>query len=105
MTLEALRSHLKRQLEEDRSGRQSVERERSNIRVGSWGAAGPPLHHYAPLQAFAEAGEAATHPLPRSSTYVRDAAAFQERQPQSRLRDVGARQHRHHLGYLLARTP
>src|SRR5215212_2885320 len=63
----------------DRPGWRSVARERPHIRVGSRGAAGPPLHHHAPLQATADASEAATDPLPRPSAHVRNAAAVQKR--------------------------
>src|SRR5215204_6108085 len=48
--LEALRSHPGASIGGDRPGRQSVARERPHIRVGSRGAAGPPLHYHAPLQ-------------------------------------------------------
>ena len=50
--LEALRSHPGASIGGDRPGRQSVARERPHIRVGSRGAAGPPLHYHAPLQAL-----------------------------------------------------
>jgi integrase len=47
-----------------------VARERPHIRLGSGGAAGPPLHHHTPLQAFAEAGEVAADTLSRPPAHA-----------------------------------
>jgi integrase len=103
-TLEALRSHLERQLREiDRLA--PVARERPHIRLGDRRAAKAPLHHHAPLQALAQAGGAAADPLPRPPAHVRHAALVQERQPQDSLGDVRARHHSHHAGYLQPCAP
>jgi integrase len=72
MALEALRSHLERQLGEI-PGRRSVVRERPHIRVGSGGAARPLLHHHAPFQALAQSSRTAQDTLSRSPAHVRHA--------------------------------
>jgi hypothetical protein len=82
-----------------------VARKRPHIRVGSGGASGPPLYYHAPLQALAQADGAAADTLPRPPAHVRHTITRPEREPQGRLRDVGARNHSHHARHLLARAP
>jgi integrase len=104
---EALRSHLERQLGEiDRAG--SWWRENGLVFASE---TGEPLdrrnvttHRF--KQAAVKAGRAAAGTLSRSTPHVRHAASQQERQPQDRLRDARAFQHRHnsrHLFPLLAK--
>jgi integrase len=105
MALEALTSHLERQLGEDGSGRRSVAREWPHIRVGRGRAAGPPLYYHAPLQAPAQAGGATADTLPRPPAYVRHAATHPQREPEDSVRDARARLYSHHPRHLLPCAP
>jgi integrase len=102
--LEALRSHLACQLEEDRQGGLPVARERPYIRLGGRRASSSPVRDSAPLQASARAGGIATGTLPRSTAYVRHALALREREPKGRLGDAGPRHYIYHPGHLLPRA-
>jgi integrase len=101
--LDALRSHLERQLRRSRPGGRPVARERSHLRLRERRAAKPPASHRQPLQALAQADGIAEDTLPRPQAHVRHPAADDERQSQGRLGNVGACNHSHYPRHLLAR--
>ncbi len=94
--LEALRSHLTRQLEEDRPGRVPVAGERPRVRYTDRHAPQSPQPHSAFVQAVTREGRAAADKVPRPAPHVRHYPAFA-----GSPREVcaGAARTRHHSHY------
>src|SRR5215204_1044559 len=102
--LDALRSHLKRQLQEMIGLAPCGARTAwcSPLRPGNRLTA---ISAQPPFQGAAQASAVARDKVPRPAPHVRDSTPNQEREPQDRLRDARSRHHSHNPGHLLARTP